>query len=305
MNSEHNKHDRVLVARYAAGDAYASETDDAKRLVDNCHECAALAADIKLISARTSQLPAINRPRDYRISPEQAGKLRGSWFDRLMRGLSNPGFAVVRPLAGAALAIGFALVVIGALPISNLAGGAVPEANPGFTNQAAHATSVPPATNAQSQVRPLSPTEPTVVDNSGGGSAGAPGSPPPPEVGGPPTMLPGAAVDVSPTQKGNDAEAPGSAAPVAAPTPPAPPKMAGSPLPAPTIPQEAFAVPTPAPTPPPASQLIGSASVPLSSESSVDRPLLVIGGLIVAFLALMALGLLTLARRRYSDPLVR
>ena len=112
LSSEHDRHDRLLVARYAAGDAYESEIVEAKDLVDNCDGCAALAADIRLISAKTAELPAATRPRDFRITPEQAEKLRGSWFDRLMRGFSSPGWSVVRPVAAASLAIGMVLIVV-------------------------------------------------------------------------------------------------------------------------------------------------------------------------------------------------
>ena len=314
LTPEHNKHDRVLVARFAAGDAYPTEVSDAKRLVDGCDECAALAADIKLISARTSELPAPQRSRDFRITPEQADLLRGSWFERLMRGFSAPGWAFARPLAGAALAIGLAFVVIGALPLGNLAASTVTDTNPGFSQQAA---GVPTSLPAASQL-PLAATQPSIGDSKGGvGPVTAPQATQAPEFGGQPTSVPGIGVDVQPTMPRDTSSSPESPANVtqeSAPPPPKPvetsapaesPKAAASSGVAQSTPNVAYVVPTAAPTPPPPHDIVGSGSVSSTSLTSFDRTALVAGGLLVAFLALMLIGLITVARRRYSDPLVR
>ncbi len=112
--SEHARHDRLLVTRYAANDAFASEVAEARALVANCPQCAALAADIQLISAATGRLPMPRRPRDFRLSAEQADTLRGSAIERFLRRLTGPGFAPLRPVAGAAMSLGLALAVVGA-----------------------------------------------------------------------------------------------------------------------------------------------------------------------------------------------
>jgi hypothetical protein len=117
LSSDHRRHDRLLVARLAAGDSYPSEAAAAESLVAGCSECAELAADIRLLSRRTGELRTPRRPRDFRISAEQADRLRGSWFERLMRGIAAPGWGtVLRPVAGAAFALGLMLMVVGALP---------------------------------------------------------------------------------------------------------------------------------------------------------------------------------------------
>jgi hypothetical protein len=119
LNSDHRRHDRLLVTRYAADDSYPGEQGEAETLIASCSECAELAADIRLLSQRTHQLAAPRRPRDFRISAEQADKLRGSWLERFMRGIAAPGWGTaLRPLAGAAFAIGMTLMVVGALPMS-------------------------------------------------------------------------------------------------------------------------------------------------------------------------------------------
>ena len=110
----HARHDQLLIARYAANDAYEGELGEARRLVEGCSACAALAIDIELISRATAQLPAPGRRRDFRLSPERAEQLRGSLFERLLRRLAAPGMtAALRPVAGLALSVGIVLALAG------------------------------------------------------------------------------------------------------------------------------------------------------------------------------------------------
>jgi hypothetical protein len=112
--TDHARHDHLLVTRYAAADAYAGEVEQARALVESCAECAALAADIRLLSTATARLPAPRRRRDFRLAPEQAEALRGSFLERLLRRLAAPGLAPLRPVAGVALSLGILLAVVGA-----------------------------------------------------------------------------------------------------------------------------------------------------------------------------------------------
>jgi hypothetical protein len=113
-SGEHSRHDRVLVSRFGAGDAYPAEQDEARQLVARCAECARLAADIEALRSAAAALPAPVRTRDFRLTAEQAEQLRGGAFQRWLRRLAAPGLAPVRPLAGVALSIGLVLVVAGA-----------------------------------------------------------------------------------------------------------------------------------------------------------------------------------------------
>ena len=277
------------------------KSTEAKDLVDNCDGCASLAADIQLISAKTADLPAATRPRDFRITPEQADKLRGSWFDRLMRGFSSPGWSVVRPVAAASLAIGMVLIVVGALPIS-LTGGTSSEAVSGQDHSLsgsgsgmALATSMPafapvaaasaaPASAAASITPQLAPLASTVP-----GAAGASGT-----FGAVDSASSMAASTTVPNPEVNQQDQ----------SPPPPPRLEPS---APTA-TEAAGKAVAGPSAPPADlggAAYGQAQVGTVSESTFDRSSLVLIGLVIAFLALMALGLVWLARRRSSDPLVR
>jgi hypothetical protein len=115
--TDHARHDRLIVTRFAADDAYPTEIDEARELVGTCPECARLADDIRLLMSATSELPAPSRPRDFRLSREQAENLRGSFLERLLRPLAAPRLGVLRPVAGVAMSLGLALAVAGvALP---------------------------------------------------------------------------------------------------------------------------------------------------------------------------------------------
>ena len=120
QRSEHNRHDRLLIARFAANDASASELGQARELVTDCPDCARLLADVRLISVAVADLPAPARRRDFRLTPEQAAAVRGSWLDRFLRRFAAGGIPTLRPLAGVALSIGLALAVVGTgLPLPN------------------------------------------------------------------------------------------------------------------------------------------------------------------------------------------
>lgn len=117
LASDHRRHDWLLIARFAAGDAQFGQDEEARDLVRRCTECAALAADIGHISRAVGQLPAAARPRDFRLTVEQADGLRGSRLERWLRTLAGPGWATVRPVAAMALSVGLVMSVVGALPI--------------------------------------------------------------------------------------------------------------------------------------------------------------------------------------------
>ncbi len=117
VRSEHRKHDRLLVTRFAMDDAYPSERDEARSLISSCPDCAALAADIRQLSSSVGQLPVPARTRDFAISSEKAEELRGSRLARWMRSFATPRWGTLRPVAGVALSIGLVMVVVGtALP---------------------------------------------------------------------------------------------------------------------------------------------------------------------------------------------
>lgn len=123
MHSDHRRHDRLLIARFAADDSYPGQADEARSLIASCAECAALAEDIKLLSNAVSGLPAQRRPRNFQLTAEQAERLRGSRLDRFLRSLGSTGWGTLRPVAGVALSIGFVMATVGAWPLGGLPAG--------------------------------------------------------------------------------------------------------------------------------------------------------------------------------------
>lgn len=110
---DHQTHDRLLLVRLACDDISHDERRAAEALSAACRDCAALVRDIQLISRATARLPGPRRTRDFRLSPEQARRARGSLLTGIMERLSAPGLGILQPLGAAAVAIGFVLVVVG------------------------------------------------------------------------------------------------------------------------------------------------------------------------------------------------
>jgi hypothetical protein len=107
----HASHDRLLVARFATGDALAAdEAATVRALLASCGECSTLVGDLQAVQHATATSLAPRRPRDFFLAPEQAETLRPNAWQRLLARLSAPKAGALRPLAGATLAIGIVLV---------------------------------------------------------------------------------------------------------------------------------------------------------------------------------------------------
>jgi hypothetical protein len=109
---DHERHDRLLVAQFVAGDPLAPEQQaEAQRLVHGCAACATLAAELPAVARAVAQEPVPPRRRDFRLGPEQAAALRGNPFTRFLRRLSLPSSRAFQPAAAGVLSIGLLLVV--------------------------------------------------------------------------------------------------------------------------------------------------------------------------------------------------
>ena len=304
LNHDHDRHDRLLVTRFAMGDAYPAEVAQAKELTQRCADCAALAADIRLIAARASELPEVRRPRDFRISAAQAERLRGSWLDRLLRPFSAPGWGVARPLAGAALVVGLSLAVIGGLPLGVASSGAADTVTFGASQQSTNAPAVPnqqPPEIAQGpQTPPADSVSPGNVNHVSPASTPAgPESAPTAQTRPMATMASADNALGSPGGNKETTAAPASAAPIAAATAPAPPAPAASQNIGGIVAQ---AGPSLGPQPAPVTDQ--RQATPAAAPSS-DGTLLEVIGILLALIALAVLAIAWVARRRYSDPLIR
>ena len=137
----HATHDRALIAARAAGDLRGPDLELADSLRSTCSSCRELHDDLVAIATATRHLPAPTRPAalDFTISSERAATLaRGDLWRRLLRPFGRSGSWAGRPLAAALTTIGFAGLLLAALPGLQLGSAAG-----GFLNMAAAPSEVP------------------------------------------------------------------------------------------------------------------------------------------------------------------
>jgi hypothetical protein len=109
----HATHDAELVAAYAAGDATGADLAAAGGLVAGCAECAALHRDLRAIMAALPAMPVPVRPRDFRLTPEQAAAIRPpSGLRRLLAPLAGARFAFAGPAGAGLAALGLAGILL-------------------------------------------------------------------------------------------------------------------------------------------------------------------------------------------------
>jgi hypothetical protein len=152
-SNDHARHDRLIVVRYLDldDDLLASEVDQARSLLASCPDCAALGTELQLISDATNRMSVPSRPRDFRLTPQQAAQLRPGGLRRFVEGFGGAfRFEFLRPLAGAAVAIGLLLAVVGFLPGFRPSGATDSSLTGGSERTAAQLASIAPdaATNA-------------------------------------------------------------------------------------------------------------------------------------------------------------
>ena len=165
QHTNHQDHDVLLIAAHAADDLAGTERQRAETLLATCGDCKALHRDLLAIAGATRSLPAVaSAPRDFRISPEQAARLRRrSWLRTALAPFARAGSAA-RPMAAAFTSLGVAgLLVATLLPagLGALGGSAAsaPErdlAQPGAVASAAAGAPAPAATSAPAPAAPSS-----------------------------------------------------------------------------------------------------------------------------------------------------
>jgi hypothetical protein len=135
VNELHEQHDQILVVSFASGDLAPDDRDrtTAQGLIDACTECAALHNDIVAIARATRALPPAVRTHDFRLTPEQASKLRPTGWRRFIAGLSAPGSLLSRQLGLGLATLGIAGLLLNSAPSIQLGMGgsaAAPAAAP-------------------------------------------------------------------------------------------------------------------------------------------------------------------------------
>jgi hypothetical protein len=104
----HSEHDELLIVRLYGHDVGERERARAQAQIAECNECGILLADLEAIARATAAMPVPSRPRDFRISPEDAARLsrkRRVWTAVFGAGLR-------RSLGGSLAALGLVGIVL-------------------------------------------------------------------------------------------------------------------------------------------------------------------------------------------------
>jgi hypothetical protein len=108
--AEHVGHDPLLVAAAA---------DRGGRLADvlaACAECLTLLSDLRVLAVATPAAAIPRRPRDLRLTIDDARRLRQRGWRRILAGLGAGRDAVTRPLAMSLTTLGLVGLLLGSVP---------------------------------------------------------------------------------------------------------------------------------------------------------------------------------------------
>jgi len=132
-SADHAQHDLLIIAALADRGATGDEADLARAQIAACSDCAALHADLVSLATATRQLPPIERPRDFRLRPVDAQRLRPNLVRRLFGSFGTPRDGFSRPLAAGLTTLGLAGLMLGILPGTLSLGGATSGGAPAST----------------------------------------------------------------------------------------------------------------------------------------------------------------------------
>ncbi|HEU4571573.1 MAG TPA: hypothetical protein VFR93_02720, partial [Candidatus Limnocylindrales bacterium] len=124
LADDHAVHDRLLISAYVAGDLQGPELAQAEALVIDCPDCGRLAADLRAVAAAMPSAAVPVRPRDFRLTSQQANARRGwggRWsLDRLRSALRPAGAALATFGIAGLLVAGLSGLGSGAAILSNV-----------------------------------------------------------------------------------------------------------------------------------------------------------------------------------------
>lgn len=183
---DHTSHDLLIIAAGADRDADDATRAAADRQAAECADCSELSADLRSIASGLRELPRsipVPASRDFRISPDQADRLRRwSGLRRLLRPFGAGSAPSLRPLATAFTTLGIAGLLFTALLPGFLnvgSGGASPAAAPAaigagateppidkavLSSQPSAAGQAPGATSAPAEAATAAPASSTASD---------------------------------------------------------------------------------------------------------------------------------------------
>jgi hypothetical protein len=118
-SNAHAAHDALLIAALAdlgAEALTATERDRATALVATCSDCATLHADLVALAVAIPVAATPPRPRDFRLSPDDAARLRPAGWRRFLAGIGSSRDTITRPLALGLTTLGLVGLLVGTVP---------------------------------------------------------------------------------------------------------------------------------------------------------------------------------------------
>ncbi len=116
-STDHRSHNHFLMASLLDPDLPAEVRSRAEAQVASCRACAELLGDLRAIAAATAALPVPPRRRDFRLTAEDAARLRPRGLRRLVAAFGSPRLAALRPLGTALATLGLAGLLLTATPV--------------------------------------------------------------------------------------------------------------------------------------------------------------------------------------------
>ncbi|HEX2755744.1 MAG TPA: hypothetical protein VHM48_09785 [Candidatus Limnocylindrales bacterium] len=122
--TSHDRHDPILVAALAADDLTGIDRDQAIAQTRSCAECATLRDDLVALARATASAPPpfATPPRDFRLTPADAARLRPTGWRRFVAALSMPRSAATRPLGVGLATLGLVGLLVGNVQLGSSAG---------------------------------------------------------------------------------------------------------------------------------------------------------------------------------------
>lgn len=138
-STSHDRHDPMLVAALAAGDLAAIDRDKAIALTRRCADCAALHDDLLALATATASAPPpyATRPRDFRLAPADAARLRPRGWRRFVAAVSGTPSALSRPMGVGLATLGLVGLLVGNIQFGAVSSATVPQVGGAGTAESA------------------------------------------------------------------------------------------------------------------------------------------------------------------------
>ncbi len=113
----HKTHDPERIAAAVGGALEEPERREIDAWLASCSACAELHADLMAIASAERALPTPARPRDFRLSPADAQRLRPHGWRAILAAIGSSRDAFTKPLAVGLTTLGIVGLLVGTVPL--------------------------------------------------------------------------------------------------------------------------------------------------------------------------------------------